>query len=206
MPLQIGQRPDHGFTEPLGLLSDCHRRIEHFLRVLLAIDREGAGGPLAAGPRAELEAALTYFATAAPKHTADEEQSLFPRLRAASDPETIQALELLDPLERDHNAADRHHAAVDVLGRRWLAKGGLHPVEVGALRAHLAALQGIYKEHIGIEDRELFPAAARILSSGQLLEVGLEMAARRKAGSKTVSHAGLRSPIPVTTEPVAGGS
>ena len=66
MPLQIGQRPDHGFTEPLGLLSDCHRRIEHFLRVLLAIDREGAGGPLAAGPRAELEAALTYFATAAP--------------------------------------------------------------------------------------------------------------------------------------------
>ena len=194
MPLQIGQRPDHGFAEPLGLLSDCHRRIEHLLRVLLAIDRESAGGPLAAGPRAELEAALTYFATAAPKHTADEEQSLFPRLRAASDPATIQALELLDRLERDHNA-DRHHAAVDVLGRRWLAKGRLHPVEVGALRAHLAALQAIYQEHIAIEDRELFPAAARVLSSGQLIQVGLEMAARRKTGPMTVSHVGRRSPI-----------
>ena len=45
MPLQIGERPDHSFAEPLGLLSDCHRRIEHFLLVLLAIDREGAGGP-----------------------------------------------------------------------------------------------------------------------------------------------------------------
>lgn len=45
------------------------------------------------------------------------------------------------------------------------------------------------------EDRELFPAAARLLSSGQLLEVGLEMAARRKGGAKTASHAGPRSPI-----------
>lgn len=195
MPLQIGQRQDHGFTEPLGLLSDCHRRIEHFLRVLLAIDRESAGGPLAAGPRAELEAALAYFATAAPKHTADEEESLFPRLRTARDPAMIQALDLLDRLERDHNEADRHHAAVDVLGRRWLATDGLHLAEVGALRAHLAALQAIYKEHIGVEDRDLFPAAARLLSSGQLIEVGIEMAARRKAGSKTVSHAGPRSPI-----------
>lgn len=195
MPLQIGQRPDHGFTEPLGLLSDCHRRIEHFLRVLLAIGREGAGGPLAAGPRAELEAALTYFATAAPKHTADEEQSLFPRLRAASDPATIQALNLLDRLERDHHEAERRHAAVDVLGRRWLATGTLHPAEVGELRAHLAALQAMYLEHIGIEDRELFPAAALLLSSGQLIEVGLEMAARRNAEPRTLRDAGPWSPI-----------
>jgi hemerythrin-like domain-containing protein len=185
MPLQIGQRPDHGFAEPLGLLSDCHRRIEHFLHVLLAIDREAAGGPLAVGPRAQLEAALTYFATAARKHTADEEESLFPRLRAASDPAIVQTLAVLDRLEQDHNEADRHHAAVDVLGRRWLAAGNLDPVDVGALRAHLSALRAIYTEHIGIEDRELFPAAARLLSSGQLIEVGLEMAARRKAGSRT---------------------
>ena len=59
MPIQIGQRPDHGFTEPLGLLSDCHRRIEHFLDVLLAIDQEAHGGPLGTGPRADMDAALT---------------------------------------------------------------------------------------------------------------------------------------------------
>ena len=195
MPLQIGQRPDHGFAQPLGLLSDCHRRIEHFLRVLLAINREAAGGPLDAGPRAELEAALTYFATAARQHTADEEESLFPRLRAANDSAMIQALDVLDRLERDHQEAERRHAAVDVLGRRWLSIGALHPAEVGALRAHLAALQLLYQEHISVEDRELFPAAARLLSAGQLIEVGLEMAARRKAGPKTLSHAGRRSPI-----------
>ena len=34
-PLQIGAAPDHDFDEPLGLLSDCHRRIEHFLDILI---------------------------------------------------------------------------------------------------------------------------------------------------------------------------
>lgn len=195
MPIQIGRRPDHTVDQPLGLLSDCHRRIEHFLDVLTAIDRHVGGGVLTPGQREELRTALTYFATAAPKHTADEEQSLFPRLRATGDPHAAQTLEVLHRLERDHDDAARHHAAVDVLGLRWLATGGLHPVEVGALRAHLAALRTIYKEHIGIEDRELFPAAARLLSSDQLIEVGLEMAARRKPGGKTVSDAGPPSPI-----------
>ena len=35
MPIQIGQGADHSFDEPLGLLSDCHRRIEQFLGVPL---------------------------------------------------------------------------------------------------------------------------------------------------------------------------
>jgi hemerythrin-like domain-containing protein len=193
MLLHIGRRPDHDFTEPLGLLSDCHRRIEHFLRVLLAIVRNASGGPLAAGPRGELEAALSYFATAAPKHTADEEESLFPRLRAAGDHAAVQALDLL---ERDHREADRHHAAVDVLGRRWLAADGLRPAEVRTLCADLEALQAMYTQHIGVEDRDLFPAAARLLSSGQLIEVGREMAARRKqkAGAGSPGHGGQSCP------------
>ncbi len=78
MLLKIGQRLDHGFDEPLGLLRDCHRRIEHFLHVLQAITREVAGGPLTEEQRAQLESALVYFATVTPRHSADEEQSLFP--------------------------------------------------------------------------------------------------------------------------------
>jgi ubiquinone/menaquinone biosynthesis C-methylase UbiE len=39
-------------------------------------------------------------------------------------------------------------------------------------------------EHIGIKEGALFPAAARLLSSNQLIEVGLEMAARRKPGAR----------------------
>ena len=52
MPIQIGQRPDHGFDEPLGLLSDCHRRIEHFIDVLATITDEAAGGRLTSSSEA----------------------------------------------------------------------------------------------------------------------------------------------------------
>ncbi|PYV99204.1 MAG: hypothetical protein DMG89_08830 [Acidobacteria bacterium] len=84
MPVQIGAQA-HNFSDPTGLLSDCHRRIEMFLRTLegvaSVIDR-----PLTEETRAALESALRYFREAAPKHTADEEESLFPRMRQKRDP------------------------------------------------------------------------------------------------------------------------
>jgi iron-sulfur cluster repair protein YtfE (RIC family) len=115
MMLRIGGRPDHGFDEPLGLLSDCHRRIEHFLEILMTVDRQASGGPLTAAQRQDLDAALRYFATAAPTHTADEEESLFPRLRATD--VAGHTIPVLARLEQDHDAADRRHRAVDYLGR-----------------------------------------------------------------------------------------
>lgn len=184
MPIQIGQRPDHGFDEPLRLLSDCHRRIEHFLAVLIALDERLAGGALTPAQRVDLEAALRYFATAAPKHTADEEESLFPRLRESDDAAAVHACDVLARLERDHDEAELHHRAVDMIGRRWLDADGLEPAAATALRAHLAALQTIYLAHIGVEDRELFPTAARLLSPLQLAAVGREMAARRAATTR----------------------
>jgi hypothetical protein len=30
MAIQIGAKPDNGFDDPIGMLKDCHRRIEHF--------------------------------------------------------------------------------------------------------------------------------------------------------------------------------
>lgn len=90
VPIQIGGRPDHGFSEPLGLLSDCHRRIEHFLQLLVKVDLEAAGGQLTLEYRGALEKALRYFETAVLTHTADEEASLFPRLRASGNPDARQ--------------------------------------------------------------------------------------------------------------------
>lgn len=179
MPITIGRRPDHGFDEPLGLLTDCHRRIEYFLQVLLTIATQVNGGSLSAADRAQLDGALTYFATAAPRHTADEEESLFPRLRASDDPATSAALDVIRALERDHAAAQEHHAVVDALGRHWLVDGSLAPNEARQLRNRLETLQTIYHQHIAIEDRELFPAAGRVLSAEQLGDMGREMAARR---------------------------
>jgi hemerythrin-like domain-containing protein len=180
MLIRIGQRPDHGFDEPLGLLSDCHRRIEHFLHVLERIATRDNGGDLTPGGRADLTNAIAYFANAAPKHTADEEESLFPRLRASDDARAQEALAIIARLERDHARADAHHHVVDVIVRRWLAEGAIDAKAVTELRDRLAALRSIYEEHIGIEDRDLFPAAGRVLSSSEIHEIGREMAARRR--------------------------
>ena len=125
MPIQINRRPDHDFDEPLGLLSDCHRRIEHFLDVLIAVHAKAGDEALSASDRSALEGSRQYFSTAAPRHTADEEESLFPRLRESGDPVATQALAIIDGLEHDHEEANTHHQAVDGLIRRWLSTGTL---------------------------------------------------------------------------------
>lgn len=179
MPIQIGQRVDHGFDEPLGLLSDCHRRIEHFLRVLATVATDAAGGPLSASYRSALEGAVRYFAVAAPRHTADEEVSLFPRLRNSTDPAVTDALAAIDRLEHDHDEAETHHAAVDDVVRRWLADDRLLPVDLEQLQRRLTRLQSLYREHIRIEDEQVFPAAANTLDRAQIAQIGSEMAERR---------------------------
>jgi hemerythrin-like domain-containing protein len=182
MPLQIGQRPDHGFDEPLGLLSDCHRRIEGFLGILTAATDRIEGRALDAVARGQLEGALAYFASAAPRHTADEEESLFPRLERSGDPRAIAALDAIHRLEDDHVEAGEHHAVIDRLIRRWLTDDVLPANAVSELKERLTSLNRLYEAHIAVEDNDVFPAAARILPAAEIQAIGREMAARRSRG------------------------
>ncbi len=181
MPVQIGAR-ESDFSNPLGLLSDCHRRIERFLDILIRVCNSAAGATLPPGERDALERALTYFRDAAPKHTADEEDSLFPRLRDSGGGQS--ALQCLVELEEDHQNAARDHQRVDSLGSRWLTSGALAVEQLRDLQDALDRLSNIYRRHIAIEDSELFPLAARALTADQLAEVGREMAERRGALGK----------------------
>jgi hemerythrin-like domain-containing protein len=156
-----------------------HRRIEHFLQVLVSLDLNASGRPLRLDERSALQTSLTYFETAVPRHTADEEDSLFPRLRASGDPDAHRALAVVERLEQDHRTADAHHSAVNALCRRWLEQGQLEADDAAALREHLTALQALYDAHIAVEDGDLFPAAGRALDRQALEEIGREMAARR---------------------------
>lgn len=179
MPIRIGQPVDHSFDEPLGLLSDCHRRIEYFLNVLLTL-ADQPSHTMTPEQKIEATEALAYFETAAPRHTADEEGSLFPRLRNSASPDAMKAFETLSRLERDHVIADAHHRAVDELWRRRLALEELPALEMRELRDRLGVLHSIYKEHILVEDCELFPIAAKVLSRADIDAIGLEMASRRE--------------------------
>jgi hemerythrin-like domain-containing protein len=179
MPVQIGQKPGPDFTQPIRLLSDCHRRIERFLGVLVKVAAEVPGGELSPEYRLAFTAALQYFRDAAPKHTADEELSLFPRLRAAGGEEVERVLAEVDRLEADHTRAGRLHDEVDQLGTAWLQHGRLPPESAERLRSLTAELRSIYAAHIAAEDTVVFPLSERVLGAGSQLEIGREMAARR---------------------------
>jgi hemerythrin-like domain-containing protein len=177
MPVQIGQKPESGFNNPLGLLSDCHRRIEQFLKVLIQVCETADGAPMTPPQIAALQNALEYFRNSAPKHTADEEVSLFPRLRVSADGRA--ALDCTAELECDHQAANRDHQKVEALAQEWLSNRSLDAPQMREMQQALQRLAGMYARHIAIEDQELFPLAARVLQAEALAEVGREMAERR---------------------------
>lgn len=195
----LNRQPDHGFDEPIGLLTDCHRRIEKFLDVLLGVAREyapgqpgrgdaGGGKPLDAQARAAVETAKRYFRHAAPRHTADEEESLFPRLKAAVErtAATGGGAEAVKHLRDDHKQADAMHARVDALLDVWLndAAGELAAAHAAELLALLESLRELYRGHIEVEEKEVFPLAEKVLAPSDLAAMGEEMRARRGIGSQ----------------------
>jgi len=84
MAVQIGAKPDSGFDDPIGMLTDCHRRIEQFLEILVVVAHRAQRRALNDEESAAVRSALDYFRIGGQRHTADEELSLFPRLREAA--------------------------------------------------------------------------------------------------------------------------
>ncbi len=172
MPVLIGTT-QHTFADPIGLLSDCHRRIEMFLGTLAKLAAR-AGERLE--DQAAMEAALRYFEVAAPKHTADEEEDLFPMLRRREARDTV---ETLDRLEDQHATAEAWHREVDVLARRWLDGGRLSSEDAARLQDLLKRLTDLYAGHIEAEETRLFPLAQKVLSREEKEALGRHMASRR---------------------------
>ena len=179
MAIIIGDKPDSDFSDPIGMLKDCHRRIEKFLDVLLSIADQVQGNTLSDDQRAAIEKSLRYFRENAPKHTADEEESLFPRMRASQHHEAREILANLDHLETDHLAADQIHRAVAELFRQWLSDNVLSAPDHIQLTSFLRLLRDTYTRHINEEETQIFPNAAKILTTLDLKGVGVEMAKRR---------------------------
>ena len=181
MTITIGDKLDRDFGDPIGMLEDCHRRIEKFLDALVTLAGQAQRNALTDEHRAAVETSLRYFRDAAPKHTADEEESLFPRMRASEHHEAKEILSDLDHLHTDHVQADERHRAIDELFRRLLADGLLPAPESLRLTSLLHSLRETYARHIKEEETQIFPTAARILTTSDLRAVGLEMSKRRGA-------------------------
>jgi hemerythrin-like domain-containing protein len=169
------------FTDPLGLLVRCHGKIEAQLGALERATRVLRDGRAGSFPEVfgAIAAAQAHFAGPGTKHTADEEESLFPRLRRYGGPSERGVLHALEELEAQHRVADRAHADFDLLVERMTRGAVPSQRDVDALAMCVDALASLYGPHILLENEVIFPAAAQVLPPEEILAVGQEMRARR---------------------------
>ena len=177
MSVQIGAKPDSGFDDPIGMLKDCHRRIERFLRILCVVANTAAGRALTDEETSAVQSALEYFRTGGQRHTADEEESLFPRLRAALG---SRSTDEIGRLEDEHRAANKLHHTVETLYLAWMATGAQDPEDRRRLGSAVNKLKQLYVTHIEVEEGIVFLQAAEILDSQAIAAIGQELHARRQ--------------------------
>ena len=176
MAIQIGAKPDSGFDDPIGMLKDCHRRIESFLGILSVVVDRAKGRTLTSEERDAVEAALQYFRTGGQRHTADEEESLFPRLRACD----ANSLEEINRLEGDHREANDLQASVERLYSTWMACAELPSRDARQLKSQTERLKQLYSDHIVVEETIVFARASQVLDSHAIAAIGTEFRFRRK--------------------------
>lgn len=158
---------------PLEHLVACHRRIEERLDMLAR-----AGAHLADRPADALEAidaAFRYFDSSGVLHTADEEQSVFPRLRPRLLPEE---LEMISQLDREHREAEALYAELKAVAAR-LRKDPRSEALGEEYRKLVKRFTDLYNSHIAFEDRELVRVAKRDLTRQELDAISREMKQRR---------------------------
>jgi hemerythrin-like domain-containing protein len=176
MAIQIGAKPDSGFDDPIGMLKDCHRRIENFLGILCVVVDRAQGRSLTNDERDAVNAALQYFRTGGQRHTADEEESLFPRLRRSD----AKCLDEIDRLEDDHREANDLHNSVEQLYSAWIESSGLGTGDAKLLLSETSRLKQLYSAHIEVEEKIIFARANEMLDSESIAAIGTEFRFRRK--------------------------
>jgi hemerythrin-like domain-containing protein len=174
--IQIGAKPDAGFDDPLGMLKDCHRRIEHFLNILCLVVERAQGRVPSAEEAMAIESALNYFRVGGRRHNADEEKSLFPRMREAA---AEAPFEEIGGLEHDHRDAELMHQRTDDIYSKWIRQGAITPDEHAELVEATSKLKQLYARHIELEETVVFPRAAEMLRADAIAAMGEEFRARR---------------------------
>ncbi len=175
---QIGAAPGGAkatLDEPLDHLLACHRRIEERLEIL-----ERAAGHLEDRREEALEAigkCFHFLETNGAWHTADEEESVFPRMRYRTGAENA---EFLRRLEADHRDVESTYAAVK---DRYGALSSDNPAHardaMAGFREEVLRVCGQYRAHIQAEDSRLIGMARAALGDADLAAISSEMKARR---------------------------
>ena len=170
------------FHDPLQHLIACHERIEERLQTLerLAPHLRSESEQKRQEARAALDNALDFLERMGALHTADEEESLFPRLlgRECADMELFKELaEMLETQHREKEGVlENLLATVKTLPPSPELPSESQATKVSVLIDHLASL---YRPHIMIENQRLIPLSGEYLKEAELEQMRQEMRNRR---------------------------
>ena len=171
-----GGKLDCEFDDPIGMLKNVHRQIKRLLHVLWVIADRAAGRELTGEEKAAVRSAMDRLRVDVTRHTADEEQSLFPRLRAEAitgDSEDLIAL------EDNRCETDPLHTMVETLYSIWISAGALGPENQLRLQLCTEQLKSLSEQHMEIEEQIVFPRALQLLNGRTIAAIGQEFRARR---------------------------
>jgi hemerythrin superfamily protein len=139
--------------DPFEMLLRCHRRLEERLDELAA-----------AKDRETIEDVLHFFGRAILRHEADEETSLFPRLKNCD--------AVIAALTKEHREQEKLHVELQHIAAGW-------PQTESRLPDLVSRLLAAYGAHAEREEKELFPAARQQLGETELADMLREMDQRR---------------------------
>ena len=161
------------FSDPLGLLSACHGRIESQCATLLRLPGHLRLHGSDSQAKQAAAKALKYFNTAGKHHHEDEEMDLFPMLEEYAESDH-RLLALLDELRIEHSQMEKAWQDLEYFLSKLASD---HEVMPEALP--ITQFVALYRSHIAKEDRVLFPFACLKLTAVQLSVLGDNMAERR---------------------------
>lgn len=170
------------FKRPLDVLFHCHQKIASNLEALRRASESlrNAGTSDFQPVFATIDAVLNHFSTAGVKHTKDEEESLFPRMRQYGDSVISEVFEAVERLEIQHALAGSIENSLNRFYVSMTADEDIDSNKVDLFCDLSESLYDLYRPHIQVENEFVFPAAGRILSEQELLDVGKEMYQRRR--------------------------
>lgn len=167
--------PAAGFDQPLAVLRACHERIQRQCLTLQRLEAHLAQHGADEQARQAAQAVMRYFDIAGVHHHADEEDDLFPLLRAHVDqPGHADVLAAIEALEQDHRRMEQAWADLRV------ALQGLIDGDVTAYRAaQVHEFVELYRQHIELEERAVYDPGEPMLTTAELTRLGQSMAQRR---------------------------
>jgi len=164
--------PENLLREPIDYLYADHFR----QRVVCKLLDDIAYDPGAPEVARLATVVAEYMENDLPRHVADEEQDLFPLLRARCEPQdSIEGI--LSQLSEEH-AKDEGLSSTLLAGLRRLANGQT-PKDQAAFLEVVASFAESQRRHLAWEERLVLPLARKRLSDADLPKMGHNMAARR---------------------------